>query len=176
MRIFTRGNEGDGKRITIRTERIIMQTKFVNRYQPSSRKIPLGRKTYSTIGFLCGTVLLAALAGCVGYVDHPRGGAAYVESPSVYGQGGMYPGYVYYPGYQVYYSGHSHQYVYRDGRSWVSRSAPPRVSANVLLASPSVRMNFQDHPSYHHATVVKQYPKHWAPSNSSYDNTERNYR
>ena len=144
-----------------------MQTKLANPYQPSRNKTPC-----SSRAFLCGTVLLAALSGCVGYVDHRHGGVAYVEPPPVY----VDPAYVYYPGYQVYYSGHTHQYVYQDGHSWVSRSAPPRVSANVLLASPSVRMNFQDHPSYHHATVVKQYPKHWAPSNSSYDNTERNYR
>jgi hypothetical protein len=33
---------------------------------------------------------------------------------------------------------------------------------NVLLASPSVRMDFHDSPAQHHATVVKQYPKKWS--------------
>jgi hypothetical protein len=71
--------------------------------------------------------------------------------------------YVYYPGYQVYYSGNTRQYVYLEGRSWVSRPAPPHVSADVLFASPSVRLDFHDAPAMHHATVVRQYPKHWAP-------------
>ena len=71
--------------------------------------------------------------------------------------------YVYYPGYQVYYSSNTRQYVYQEGRSWVSRPAPPRVSVDVLFASPSVRLDFHDSPAIHHAAVVRQYPKHWAP-------------
>jgi hypothetical protein len=119
--------------------------------------------------------LAAALTGCVGYVDGPRGGAVYMEPPSVYVESGpvVQPEYVYYPGYQVYYSSHSHQYVYQDGRSWVSRPAPPRVSVDVLFASPSVELNFHDHPSQHHATVVRQYPRNWAPAASSERRQER---
>jgi hypothetical protein len=90
----------------------------------------------------------------------------YVQPPSLYVEGG--PGYVYYPGYQVYYSSHTRQYVYQDGRAWVSRPAPPHVSVDVLFASPSVRLDFDDHPSIHHATVVRQYPKHWAPRGSTH--------
>ena len=82
----------------------------------------------------------------------------YVENRVV-----VQPEYVYYPDYQVYYSSHTRQYIYRERRSWVSRPAPPRVSANVLLASPSVRLTFHDHPSNHHLTVARQYPKHWVP-------------
>jgi hypothetical protein len=37
----------------------------------------------------------------------------------------------------------------------------------MLLASPSVRMDFHDSPAQHHATVVKQYPKNWKPSASN---------
>src|SRR6185295_20121836 len=103
--------------------------------------------------------------GCVGYVDGPRHGGAYVQPPSVYVEGGVgvSDDYVYYPGYQVYYSSNRRQYIYRDGRSWVTRPAPPRVSVEALAASPSVRLDFHDHPSVHHATVVRQYPKRWAP-------------
>lgn len=114
-------------------------------------------------------VLFAALAGgmtgCVGYVDGPRGGVAYVEPAPVYVENRVVvqPDYVYYPGYQVYYSSNTRQYVYREGRSWVSRPAPPRVSAEVLFASPSVRLSFHDHPSNHHAAVARQYPTHWTP-------------
>jgi hypothetical protein len=75
--------------------------------------------------------------------------------------------YVYYPGYQVYYSSNRRQYIYQDGRSWVTRPAPPRVSVDVLFASPSVRLDFHDSPAVHHAKVVQQYPKHWAPPKSS---------
>ena len=117
------------------------------------------------IGFVFCAALAGALTGCVGYVDQPRGGGAYVEGPSVQVESRVVvqPEYVYYPDYQVYYSSHTRQYVYRDGRAWVSRPAPPRVSVGVLFASPSVRLDFHDHPSTHHATVVRQYPRHWAP-------------
>ncbi len=109
------------------------------------------------IGFVLFTALLGALTGCVGYVDGPRQGGAYEQPPFVQDD------YVYYPGYQVYYGSNTRQYFYRDGRSWVSRPAPPRVSVDVLSRSPSVRLDFHDHPSIHHETVVRQYPKNWAP-------------
>ena len=117
------------------------------------------------VGFVLGAVFLVTLTGCIGYVDRPRAGTVYVEPPSVYVEGGVVvqDDYVYYPGYQVYYSNNRHQYMYLEGRSWVTRPAPPHVSAEVLLASPSVRLDFHDAPSFHHATVVRQYPKHWAP-------------
>ena len=104
------------------------------------------------IGIVLGVALLGALTGCV--VEGPSHGVAY---PSVEDE------YVYYPGYQVYYGSRSHRYYYPEGRSWVARPAPPRVSAEVLLAAPSVRLDFRDHPSAHHATVVRQYPRTWAP-------------
>ena len=130
------------------------------------------RTKCSKIGFVLGAALLGALTGCVGYVDGPRHGGAYVQPPSVYVQAGVgvQDDYVYYPGYQVYYSSTRRQYTYRDGRSWVSRPAPPRVSVDVLFASPSVRLDFHDSPAIHHASVVRQYPKHWAPPGSSHGN------
>ena len=74
--------------------------------------------------------------------------------------------YVYYPGYEVYYSSRRHQYAYRDGNRWVSRPAPRGMSVEALRAAPSVKMNFHDSPAQHHAAVVKQYPKNWAPPQS----------
>jgi len=71
--------------------------------------------------------------------------------------------YVYYPGYQVYYSSNRRQYVYQEGRSWVTRPAPRGVSVNLLLSSPSVRLDFHDSPAQHHATIARQYPKNWVP-------------
>jgi hypothetical protein len=120
------------------------------------------------LGFVIGTVLLGALTGCIGYVDGPPQARAYSPPPPVYLDSGIVvqDNYVYYPGYQVYYSGNTRQYVYLEGRSWVSRPAPPHVSVDVLFASPSVRLDFHDSPSIHHAAVVRQYPKHWAPPGS----------
>jgi len=100
-----------------------------------------------------GAVLLAMLTGCVGYVEGPSTGYAFAAQDD----------YVYYPNYECYYSVSRHQYAYREGNGWVARSAPRGVSVKVMMASPSVKMNFHDSPAQHHATVVKQYPKNWSP-------------
>ena len=125
----------------------------------------MNRTKCSKIGFALGAALLGALTGCVGYVDGPHQARVYAPPPPVYVEAGvaMQDDYVYYPGYQVYYARNRRQYVYREGRSWVWRPAPPRVSVDVLYASPSVWLDFHDSPAIHHATVVRQYPKHWAP-------------
>jgi hypothetical protein len=98
----------------------------------------------------------------------------YVHTPTVQVEVGaaVQDDYVYYPGYQVYYSSNRRQFTYLEGRSWVSRPVPPRVSVDVLFASPSVRLDFHDSPANHHASVVRQYPKDWAPSGSSHGNKE----
>jgi len=113
-------------------------------------------------GFILGAVLLVTLTGCIGYVEGPR--ADVQAEPYVFA---AQDDYVYYPDYECYYSVSRRQYAYRDGNAWVARPAPRGVSVNVLLASPSVRMDFHDSPAQHHATVAKQYPKNWKPSGSS---------
>jgi hypothetical protein len=102
--------------------------------------------------------LLSTLAGCVGYVQEPRPARVYV-APAVVAE----DDFIYYPNYEVYYSNSRRQYYYMDGRSWVWRPAPPRVSVNVLFASPSVRMDFHDSPAMHHNTIVHEYPRNWSP-------------
>jgi hypothetical protein len=151
-----------------------MQKQFVIR---SIRKKENSMKIveYSRIGFMLSVALLGALTGCVGYVNGPRG-EAYVATPSVYAEEGVatQDDYVYYPSYQIYYSSSRGQYVYLDGRSWVSRPTPPRVSTRVLFASPSVRLDFHDAPANHHDQIVKQYPKRWtSPSPNRSDQEER---
>ena len=111
-------------------------------------------------GLLLGAVLLAMLTGC--YVEGPRAGV-YVE-PQVFA---VQDDYVYYPDYECYYSVSRRQYAYREGNAWVARPAPPGVSVDVLLASPSVKMDFHDSPAQHHAAVAKQYPRNWKPSASN---------
>ena len=115
-----------------------------------------------TAGFVLGAVLLVTMTGCVGYVDGPRAGIQ-VE-PYAFA---VQDDYVYYPNYECYYSVSRHQYAYREGNAWVARPAPRGVSVNVLVASPSVRMDFHDSPAQHHAAVVKQYPKNWKPAGSN---------
>jgi hypothetical protein len=77
--------------------------------------------------------------------------------------------YVYYPSYGVYYNSSRHQYAYLEGGAWVSAPAPSGVSVDVLLASPSVRMDFHDSPEKHHADMIRKYPRNWAPPGSDHD-------
>src|SRR5438309_1065670 len=68
------------------------------------------------IGSIGCAILAGAVTGCVGYVDGPRGGGAYMEPSPVYVEGRVtvQSEYEYYPAYQVYYSSHTRQYVYRE--------------------------------------------------------------
>ena len=126
---------------------------------------------------LTGTAMLV-LFGSVGCVYETRHTRAYAPPPPVYTQSTlmMEDDFVYYPAYEVYYSNSRRKYTYRDGRSWVSSPTPPRVSAEVLFAAPSVRMDFHDAPAAHHASVVREYPKHWAPPGQSHGNNGGNER
>jgi len=143
-----------------------MKKRFANSNTAKSEKSVNGTID-SKIGLVLvlGAALAGTMTGCIGYVDAPHHSRVYAPPPPVYVEHTVVvqDDYVYYPSYQVYYSGRTRQYVYLDGRSWVSRPAPPRVSAQVVLASPSVRLDFHDHPSNHHAKISREYPKHWAP-------------
>jgi len=123
--------------------------------------------TANSAGFVLGAALLTTLTGCVGYVDGPRPERVYAAPPAVDTTVVVQDDYVYYPNYEVYYSNSRHQYAYLEGGAWVSRPAPRGVSVNVLLASPSVRMDFHDSPANHHAEIVRQYPKNWKPSGAN---------
>jgi len=124
------------------------------------------KKPFSPSGKLTlvfGAVLLGTLTGCVYREERAQPAEVYVAPPPAQTVVVVEDDYVYYPQYEIYYSSSRHQYAYRDGRSWVSRPAPRGVTVDVLFASPSVRMNFHDSPAQHHATVIKQYPRNWAP-------------
>ena len=122
----------------------------------------------ATAGTLIGAALLVALAGCVsdgsfqsrGYNSRPT---AQVSSSVTFEDD-----YDYFPGYETYYSRSRHEYVYRDGGRWVRRPEPLHVSLSLLLASPSVRMDFRDAPERHHRTVVRNYPKNWSPRDAGH--------
>jgi len=111
-------------------------------------------------GFGLNGLLLLTLTGCVARVDGPSAGI-YVSPPVV--EVAAPAEYVYYPGYNVYFNSDRHEFAYMDGGVWVSRPSFPGVSINVLLASPSVRMDFHDSPANHHAEISRRYPRNWAP-------------
>jgi len=125
--------------------------------------------TADKAGLIICTVLLAALTGCMtegsgqrsGYRDRP---AVQVQATAVFQDD-----YDYYPGYETYYSRNRHEYVYRDGNAWVRRPEPRGVTADVLLAAPSVRLDFHDSPEQHHSSVVKSYPKDWKQPAKAHD-------
>jgi hypothetical protein len=122
----------------------------------------------SVLGIALAGILVGGLTGCVAYGDRPARGEVYV-APVGGELAMMEDDYVYYPTYEVYYSSRRHNFIYLDGRTWVTRPSPPHVSVNVFLASPSVSMDFHNAPSYHHQTTIKQYPRNWAPPNREHD-------
>jgi hypothetical protein len=143
-----------------------------------SRSMKINNKKYflkTRNGFVLNTVVVAALAGGLSYADGQgirisvpspvvvvSPPAVVVAAPVVVAQ----DNYVYYPSYGVYYNTERHQYAYQDGGAWVSRPAPIGVSADVLLASPSVKMDFHDSPANHHADMARKYPKNYQAGHS----------
>ena len=112
---------------------------------------------------VAGMALLTLLTGCVGYVEGPRARVV-VDQPVVGVTVGMPDEYIYYPGYDIYYNSSRREYAYMDGGRWVNRPQPYGISENVLLASPSVRMNFHDSPANHHEAIRQSYPRNWKPA------------
>ena len=112
-------------------------------------------------GFLFGTVIIASSTGCG--TEGSGQVTVYQDRPTVQGYAtvSFQDDYDYYPGYETYYSRNRHEYVYRDGNTWVRRSEPRGVSVSVLLAAPSIRLDFHDSPEQHHGTVVQSYPRNW---------------
>ena len=130
--------------------------------------------TRSRIRVVIGAVLAGVLTGCVGYVEPRYQDTRYAPPQPVYVQPELVQDdYVYYPSHQVYYSGRSRQYVYLEGRSWVSRPTPPHITAEVLFASPSVRVDFRGSPAPYHARYVERYPRNWTPPNWQQRRQER---
>jgi len=135
-------------------------------------KTKLSFKT-DNAGIFCGVILLATLTDFSAHGDGLHVGVnigvpaiivappeVVVAPPAVVVQ----DDYVFYPDYNVYYNSTRHQYAYMEGGAWVSRPAPFGVSANVLLASPSVHMDFHDSPANHHSEMIQKYPKGWSQS------------
>ena len=122
-------------------------------------------------GFVWGAVLLAALAGGASYAD-AQPVLITVSPPVVVAPAVVSENYVYYPNYGIYYNSHRHQYLYLKGDVWMTQPAPEGVTAEVLMASPSVDMDFHDSPERQHAEMLKKYPRDWKPSNMHQDHKE----
>jgi hypothetical protein len=128
------------------------------------------------IGFALGAVLLAALTESAAYAGGVSIGIDVVPpvvvvappvvvAPAVVVQ----DDYVYYPNYDVYYDSGRHQYYYLRGDAWVWAPAPEGVSVDVLLASPSARMDWHDSPANHHVEMRQRYPRDWKPADVHQD-------
>jgi hypothetical protein len=80
--------------------------------------------------------------------------------------------YVYFAAYEIYYDSTGRQYTYREGDVWVTRSAPPPgVPVELLESSPAVVMDFHDAPQWHHAAVVRSYPRNWGRPDAIFAST-----
>ena len=114
---------------------------------------------------MLGAVLLTALTKYAGDADAQGVGVIIVPpvvvvAPAVVVQ----DDYVYYPNYGIYYNSRRHQYAYLENGAWIWQPGPEGVSVEVLLASPSVRMDFHDSVDKHHAEMLQKYPKNWRPA------------
>jgi hypothetical protein len=128
-----------------------------------NKKLPLKIK----IVFTFSAMFLMALTKDVGNAEG-QGTTVRMVSP-VTAVAVVPDNYIYYPSYGVYYNSSRHQYAYLKDKAWVSQPTPQGVSATVLQASPSVKMDFHDAPANHHAAMVKMYPKNWAPAAAHHD-------
>jgi hypothetical protein len=114
------------------------------------------------VGGIFSVTFSIAMTGCLAAPPHREFGARR-PAPVQHVEVVVQDDYVYYPGYEVYYSSNRRQYMYRNGNAWVTQAAPPQVSMAVLQASPSVRLDFHDAPARHHESVVQTYPRNWSP-------------
>jgi hypothetical protein len=130
------------------------------------------------VGFVLVAVLLAALTECAGSADGQGvvitvPPPVVVVSPPVVAPVVVIPDdYVYYPNYEVYYNSRRHQYAHLEGGAWVWAPAPSGISVDVLLASPSAKMDFHDSLEKHHAEMLQKYPKNWKPPGARQDQKE----
>jgi hypothetical protein len=110
---------------------------------------------------IIGAALFATLAGYAAEPQMQRNEER--DRPATQVQAGVLiqDDYDYYPGYETYYNRNRHEYVYRDGDTWVRRPEPRGISAEALFAAPSVRLDFHDSPEQHHNDVIRSYPKTW---------------
>ncbi len=107
---------------------------------------------------MLGAALAALLAGCIVEPARP----VYV-APAAAGTVVAADDYIYYPDYEVYYNQTTGVYWYMQGGVWMTGPVVPGIAMGVLVAAPSIRMDFHDSPANHHAMVIGRYPRGWRP-------------
>jgi len=108
-----------------------------------------------------GLMVQVLLTGCSGT---PRWGAWSVRPSPVHIASvlGSKDSYLYYPAFQVYYNRTKQQFIFPSDRGWTTQDdSPGDVGAAELFSSPSVAMIFTDAPQWHHAAMVRAYPRNW---------------
>lgn len=112
-----------------------------------------------SVRLLLFSVLLAAFAGCAG---SPRSTSLAVQPSLAQIQAGrgVWPEYVYYPDYEVYYSRNYGLYVFLYNYGWMTQTEPPDLPPGTLENARSVPMayHFYD-PVAHHAEISRQFPR-----------------
>src|SRR4051812_31837047 len=93
---------------------------------------------------------LGALSLTMGCYNAPKASAGIHHPTTVMASGPTEDAYIYYPAIGVYYNTTRHQYVYREGRSWVDRPYLPSVWSSKLAGTPAVALDFHDAPEKHH--------------------------
>jgi hypothetical protein len=116
-------------------------------------------RTVFPFRFLAFALLALALTGCVG---GPRVATLAVQ-PSVeqlQAGRGVWPEFVYYPDYEVYYSQNYQLYVFRYNYAWVTQTEPPDLPPGALEHARAVPMayHFYD-PIAHHREISGLFPR-----------------
>jgi hypothetical protein len=120
--------------------------------------------TSTLIRAIPGFMMAVLLAGCS---DTPRWGGWSNAPTKAQIETGLQQlnTYVYFPRYQIYFNSGQSRYTFWDGRVWVTAPNPPKeIPVELLEASPSVAMRFEDAPEWHHAAVSRLYPRNWVPA------------
>jgi len=116
-----------------------------------------------------GVAMVLMLAGCAGQANRPPAGATFTAADMYVTPPDLQPGilvtdhYYYYPAWGVYYNTSRSQFSYLQGGAWVLGPVPPGMPINSIMASPSVKLNFRDSPTNHHAETLLKYPANWKP-------------
>jgi hypothetical protein len=120
-------------------------------------------------GLIAGSLLLAALTGCVTAGSGPS--SRHPAHPVVAMQATLMiqDDYEYYPRYEIYYSRRRNEYVYRDANAWVRRGDLRGITLAMLESGPMVRMDFHDSPEFHHGRIVQSFPRNWEQSGQKHD-------
>lgn len=127
---------------------------------------------HATTWAIPGLMMAVLLAGCS---DTPRWGGWSTAPTRAQIETGLQQlnTYVYYPRYQVYFNSGRGRYTFWDGRVWVTGPNPPKgIPVELLEASPSVAMRFEDAPEWHHAEVSRLYPRNWVSAKTDLASVE----